>query len=72
MMIPVMYCMTGTQKARDKIEEIKSSLGMPNPWRTCYPDAKRFTWRQSSPVQRRIDYFLVPEDIVCLLKSAII
>ena len=36
--------------ARNKIEEIKEKFEMLDPWRTCYPNDRKFTWRQSSPI----------------------
>ncbi|VDH96818.1 Hypothetical predicted protein, partial [Mytilus galloprovincialis] len=45
--------------------------GKEDPWRTCHPDDKKFTWRQTSPIkQSRLDYFLVSEDLFSLMKNA--
>jgi hypothetical protein len=52
------------QNACKKIEELKETFELLDPWRTCYSVNKKFTWRQTSPIkQSRIDYFLVSEDI---------
>ena len=57
------------QNARKKIEELKETFELLDPWRTCYPVDKKFTWRQTSPIkQSRIDYFLVSEDIFSLME----
>ena len=57
------------QNARKKIEELKESFELLDPWRTCFPSEKKFTWRQSSPIkQSRIDYFLVSEDLFSLME----
>ena len=57
------------QNARSKIDEIKDKFELLDPWRTCYPNDRRFTWRQSSPIkQSRIDYFLVSEDLFSLME----
>ena len=48
------------QNACKKIEELKETFELLDPWRTCYPVDKKFTWRQTFPIkQSRIDYFLV-------------
>ncbi|CAC5412116.1 unnamed protein product [Mytilus coruscus] len=57
-------------KSREKIEEIIEKLELLDPWRTCHPTDKKFTWRQPSPIkQSRLDYFLVTEDIYSLMKN---
>ena len=54
--------------SRKKIEEIMESFELLDPWRTCYPEVKKFTWRQRSPLkQSRLDYFLVSEDLFTLM-----
>ncbi|CAC5421806.1 E3.1.11.2 [Mytilus coruscus] len=54
----------------EKIEEIIEKLELLDPWRTCHPTDKKFTWRQPSPIkQSRLDYFLVTEDIYSLMKN---
>ena len=59
------------QNARKKIEELKETFELLDPWRTCYPVDKKFTWHQTSPIkQSRIDYFLVSEDIFQLLRDS--
>ena len=55
--------------SRKKIEYLKETFELLDPWRTCYPNDKKFTWRQSSPIkQSRIDYFLVSEDLFSLME----
>ena len=55
---------------RKKLEEIVETLGLLDPWRTCFPDARKYTWRQCNPIkQSRLDYFLVSEDIFSLMKN---
>lgn len=57
-------------KSREKIEEIIEKLELLDPWRTCHPTDRKFTWRQPSPIkQSRLDYFLVTEDIYSLMKN---
>ena len=57
------------QNARKKIEELKETFKLLDPWRTCYPVDTKFTWRLTSPIkQSRIDYFLVSEDIFSLME----
>ena len=54
--------------SRKKIEEIIETFDLIDPWRTCYPEDKKFTWRQPSPIkQSRIDYFLVSDDLFSLM-----
>lgn len=56
--------------ARKKIDEMKETFELLDPWRTCYPDDRKYTWRQPSPVkQSRIDYFLVSEDMFALMEN---
>ena len=56
--------------SRAKIEDIKDTFGLVDPWRTCYPEARKYTWRQPNPIrQSRLDYYLVSEDIFSLMKN---
>ena len=56
--------------ARKKIDEMKETFELLDPWRTCYPDDRKYTWRQPSPLkQSRIDYFLVSEDMFALMEN---
>ena len=56
--------------ARKKIDEMKETFELLDPWRTCYSDDRKYTWRQPSPVeQSRIDYFLVSEDMFALMEN---
>ena len=56
--------------SRKKIEEIVESFELLDPWRTCHPDDRKYTWRQSTPIkQSRLDYFLVSEDLFSLMKN---
>ncbi|VDI73640.1 Hypothetical predicted protein, partial [Mytilus galloprovincialis] len=56
--------------SRRKIDEIKDTLLLLDPWRTCYPSDRKFTWRQKSPIkQSRLDYYLVSEDLLTLMES---
>ena len=55
--------------SRKKIDEIIEAFELLDPWRTRYPDERKYTWRQSSPIkQSRLDYFLVSEDLYSLMK----
>ena len=61
------------QNGCKKIEELKETFELLDPWRTCYPVDKKITWRQTSPIkQSRIDYFLVSEDISLMEYTKII
>ncbi|CAC5382883.1 E3.1.11.2 [Mytilus coruscus] len=56
--------------SRKKIDEIKETLLLLDPWRTCYPSDRKFTWRQTSPIkQSRLDYYLVSENLFTLVES---
>ncbi|CAC5424637.1 E3.1.11.2 [Mytilus coruscus] len=56
--------------SRNKIKEISQTFELLDPWRTCHPDDKKFTWRQTSPIkQSRLDYFLLSEDLFSLMKN---
>ena len=47
------------QNSREKIEEMLETFELLDPWRTCFPNGRKYTWRQSSPIkQSRLDYFL--------------
>jgi hypothetical protein len=55
--------------SRKKIDEIIEAFEVLDPWRTRYPDERKYTWRQSSPIkQSRLDYFSVSEDLYSLMK----
>jgi hypothetical protein len=58
------------QNSREKIEEMLETFELLDPWRTCFPNGRKYTWRQSSPIkQSRLDYFLVSEDLFSLMKN---
>ncbi|CAC5366325.1 unnamed protein product [Mytilus coruscus] len=38
--------------SHNKIEEISQTFELLDPWRTCHPDDKKFTWRQTSPIKQ--------------------
>jgi hypothetical protein len=35
-----------------KIDEIIEAFELLDPWRTRYPDERKYTWRQSSPIKQ--------------------
>ena len=37
---------------RKKLEEMIESLGLLDPWITCYSDTRKYTWRQCSPIKQ--------------------
>lgn len=40
------------------VQNIKDTYNLIDPWRTCNPNSRQYTWRQHSPLkQSRIDYF---------------
>lgn len=44
--------------------EIKGEFELVDPWRSNYPQLRRYTWRQKTPIkQSRLDFFLVSPDI---------
>ena len=49
--------------SRKKIDEIIEAFEMLDPWRPRYPDERKYTWRQSSPIKQSLDYILVSEDL---------
>jgi exonuclease III len=52
----------------EKIEEMLETFELQDPWRTCFPNGRKYTWRQSSSIkQSRLDYFLVSEDLFSLM-----
>ena len=58
------------QNCRKKLEDYTESFELVDPWRVCFPDSRKYTWRQCSPIkQSRLDYFLVSEDIFSLMKT---
>ena len=58
------------QNARKKIEHIVDTFELLDPWRTCFPNERKYTWRQCSPIrQSRLDYFLLTEDLFSLMKN---
>ena len=51
-------------KAKGKVMELKEEYELVDPWRSNYPNLRRYTWRQKTPVkQSRLDFFLVSQDI---------
>ena len=61
---------TRNPNSHKKIEELIETFELLDPWRTCFPEERKHTWRQSSPIkQSRLDYFLVTEDLFSLMKN---
>ena len=57
--------------ANKTINELKSKLGLVDPWRIFNPEKYQYTWRQSNPLkQSRLDYFLVSEEVMSLVDHA--
>jgi hypothetical protein len=50
--------------SRKKIDEIIEALELLDPWCTRYPDERKYTWHQSSPI------FLVLEDLYSYLLTS--
>ena len=55
------------------IAEIKHYLDLNDPWRMLNPEKRQYTWRlKNLSKQSRLDYFLVSEDILALVKTSTI
>ena len=55
------------------IAEIKHYLDLNDPWRMLNPEKRQYTWRlKNVSKQSRLDYFLVSEDILALVKTSTI
>ena len=55
------------------IAEIKDYLDLNDPWRMLNPEKRQYTWRlKNLSKQSRLDYFLVSEDILALVKTSTI
>ena len=55
------------------IAEIKHYLDLNDPWRMLNPEKRQYTWRlKKLSKQSRLDYFLVSEDILALVKTSTI
>ena len=49
-------------KSIDKMDEIMNMFDLNDSWRIKYPNEKRYTWRQKSPlIQCRLDYWLISD-----------
>lgn len=57
-------------KAHKKLEELKISTHLFDPFRELYPTLKRYTWRRKSPIkQARLDFFLISENLLPLVNK---
>lgn len=58
------YSHVNNPKAREKLLEIMSDLGLIDCYRILNPDKKIFTWRRKTPFkQGRLDYILISENL---------
>lgn len=58
------YSHVNNPKAREKLLEIMSDLGLIDYYRILNPDKKIFTWRRKTPFkQGRLDYILISENL---------
>jgi len=67
------YIRLNNPKARESVINMKNDLGLMDPWRFLHPKARRFTWRQPTPLkQARLDFFLISEELTSFpMKSSI-
>ena len=64
------YKKDNNKKSRNCILELKEYLDLHDPWRILNPDRRQYTWRlKNLSKQSRLDYFLVSEDIIAMVKS---
>jgi exonuclease III len=57
-------------KSHNSILELKVNLDLNDPWRILNPDRRQYTWRlKNQTKQSRLDYFLVSDDILALVKT---
>ena len=60
-----------TKTTVKKIKDIMLEYNLIDIWRVHNPDKRRFTWRQKNPIiQRRIDYWLISNDLQDDIKRA--
>jgi exonuclease III len=51
------------QNSREKIEEMLETFELLDPWRTCFPNGRKYTWRQSSPNSHKETQMLIFDQI---------
>ncbi len=59
-------------KAHVKVNELKETLDLYDPWRQQHPITKMFTWHNSQNKHSRLDYFLLSSDLANSIDAAII
>ena len=64
------YVRVNNPTARNRVNQLKTNLGLIDPWREINPAEKSFTWRQPNPFKMaRLDFFLISKEIMSLLES---
>ena len=65
------YKHTHNTKSRQVVEKIIDNLNLNDIWREFNPELPRFTWRRCKPFQQaRLDFFLISDTIMSLVKDA--
>lgn len=65
------YRHNNNPKAQEKVAEMSAELELVDIWREINPEVLRYTWRRLNPPQQgRLDYFLVAESLISLVKDA--
>ena len=59
-------------KAHEKVNELKETLDLYDPWRQQHPVTKMFTWHNSQNKHSRLDYFLISSDLLNSIDTSII
>ena len=67
------YLHVNNQRARNKLLNLKTEIGMIDPYRETNPNTRRYTWRKRTPLkQARLDFFLITEQLLTSLESCTI
>lgn len=52
------YLHVNNPRAKQQVNKMKTELDLCDPWRIRFPDKRRYTWRQPTPLkQSRLDFF---------------
>ena len=67
------YLHVNNPRARNKLLNLKTEIGMIDPYRETNPNTRRYTWRKRTPLkQARLDFFLITEQLLTSLESCTI
>ena len=64
------YKHQNNKQASSAVLQMRDQLELLDPWRTKYPEGRRYTWTKRNPMKKaRLDFFLMSEELLSCLDS---